>query len=273
MNKIKKIFHKLPDGFQLKVISLYNKIWENVNYLRYHSPIEKKVKNFLGEKGITGIKRFGHGWRMEPIFSQYYTGYYEGDKVFCKVYRMPDFGCIEREKRTLQFIASTGDGRLINAVPKAIASYQTEDIRILITEYIEGKPLKESNILSQELYNEFRKIWGGLSDNGIIHVDIRPENFIILEDNIVKLIDFGMAYVKKYEKEDELYRTRVFPAALWGTGCKWYNPVDGRYDDAYAMLRTLKDIDPRFIRTCREGWMEFNRLIGSMQIYVECEKW
>lgn len=271
MNGVKKIFHKMPDGFQLKIISLYNKIWGKICYLRYHRPVEKRVKNFLREKEITGIRRFRHGWRMEPIFSQYYTGYYEGNKIFCKVYRIPDYGCIEREKRALLYILSTGDKRLIDAVPKVIASYQADDVRILITEYIEGMSLKKSGMATSEVYGEFRKIWGGLVDNGIIHVDIRPENFIVVRGNNVRLIDFGMAYVKKYEEVDELYRTRVFPAALWGTGCKRYNPADGVYDDAYGMLRTLKDIDPRFLRTCKEGWMEFNQLIGEMQITVECK--
>lgn len=271
MNIIKSIFHKLPDNVQLKIIDIYGWILKRVNYFRHHRPIEKRVRKFLKQKGVTEIQRFRCGWRMEPIFSQYYTGYYEGNKVFCKAYRMPDYGCIEREKKALLYIASIGDKRLINAIPKVIASYQRDDIQILLTEYIEGKSLKESGIPSAKLYHELREMWGGMADNGIIHVDIRPENFIVAEDNTVKLIDFGMAYVKKYEEEDELYRNWTFPKILWGTGCKYYNPMDGTYDDAYAMLRTLKDVDPRFLRTCKEGWVEFNRLIGEMQITVKCK--
>lgn len=271
MDRIKNIFHKLPDSVQLKVIDAYNRICKKVNYLRYHRPIEKRVRELLRQNEITQIHRFRHGWRMEPIFSQYYTGKYKGNKIFCKVYRMPDYGCIERERKTLLYIASTEDKRLTNAVPRVIDSFLSDDIRILITEYIEGKSLKESGNSSSKLYHEFRKIWEGLSDNGIIHVDIRPENFIVTKDNTVKIIDFGMAYVKKYEQEDELYSNRIFPTALWGTGCKKYNPADGVYDDAYAMLRTLKDVDPRFLRNCREGWMDLNQLIGKRQIHVECE--
>lgn len=271
MIRIKKIFHKLPDSLQLIIISIYNWMLEKVNYIRFHRLIESKVRRFLKENGISRIRRIRHGWRMEPIFSQYYTGYYQDKKVFCKVYRMPDYGCIEREKRALLYIQSTGDKRLTNAVPAFVASYQTGDIRILVTEYIEGKRLKESGITSLELYSECREILVGLSDNRIMHIDIRPENFIVVNGHTVKLIDFGMAYVEKYEQEDELYSRRIFPAALWGTGCERYNPMDGVYDDAYAMLRTMKDLDPRFLRTCKDGWTELNQLVGRKQMLVERE--
>lgn len=79
---------------------------------------------------------------------------------------------------------------------------------IVVEEYINGvtlgKYLEERRILNPaEVCHMMRQLCEALAqihENGIVHRDLSPENIMISEDGIVKLIDFGIARTVKEDK-------------------------------------------------------------------------
>lgn len=86
----------------------------------------------------------------------------------------------------------------------------------LVMEFLNGKSLaellKERGKLTQaEAVNLFAQACDALScahDSGIIHRDIKPNNIVIVENSVVKLVDFGLAkFVEEREDLRDLTRT------------------------------------------------------------------
>jgi serine/threonine protein kinase len=77
------------------------------------------------------------------------------------------------------------------------------DINFIVMEYINGKTLKQiikssGRLSSKETINIASQIARALDcahKNNIIHRDIKPDNILITEDNIVKVADFGIAKI------------------------------------------------------------------------------
>ncbi len=91
-----------------------------------------------------------------------------------------------------------------DGLPKHIAAYESENMTVMLREYIEGVPLsryaKENNLSEQEIVH----ICMGLCDilgylhhrkEPIIHRDIKPQNVIIRPDGSAALIDFDIARI------------------------------------------------------------------------------
>jgi serine/threonine protein kinase/Tfp pilus assembly protein PilF len=77
---------------------------------------------------------------------------------------------------------------------------QTEDQHFIVTEFIEGKTLREYSALTRiELSKTLDisiQVANALSvahQAGIVHRDIKPENLMLREDGYVKVLDFGLA--------------------------------------------------------------------------------
>ena len=99
--------------------------------------------------------------------------------------------------------------------------YETERTVYLVMEHVEGLPIMEtadfkSNYTQVERASFLSQAAVAISileQRGIVHRDLKPENLLIQESGELKIIDFGLAIVKKEEemKGDGLVRRAGTP--------------------------------------------------------------
>lgn len=85
-----------------------------------------------------------------------------------------------------------------------------DDYYFIAMEFVDGKTLRElieeNTIDKKRALNIVRQIAEAISAahrRGIIHRDIKPENIIVTENDLVKVLDFGLAKTKNAEEADE----------------------------------------------------------------------
>lgn len=100
----------------------------------------------------------------------------------------------EREGRILAHLDDPG-------VVKIFDFGKEQDTTFIVSEFVEGKSLKETLEVKKKLetkealriIKEIVLILSRVHNKGVFHRDIKPSNIIIKEDGSVKLIDFGLA--------------------------------------------------------------------------------
>jgi len=138
-------------------------------------------------------------------------------------------------------------------IPKVYGLLEDHGDMFLVMEYIEGKSL---DAVINDLYDnrawcdlddatrrrlvdlmlQFLRIVGGMHEQGYIHRDINPANFLVKKDNSLFLIDLELAYC---------YRTRK-PAPPFRYGTPWFMSKEQQNvaeptieQDVYAVGATL----------------------------------
>jgi len=106
---------------------------------------------------------------------------------------------VARFKREATSIARLSHPNIVNVHDVG----EEEHINFIVMEYIDGKTLKQvikqngriSSVETLDIVFQVAKALECAHKNNIIHRDIKPDNIMIMEDNMVKVMDFGIAKV------------------------------------------------------------------------------
>ncbi|SFC48501.1 Stk1 family PASTA domain-containing Ser/Thr kinase [Clostridium uliginosum] len=106
---------------------------------------------------------------------------------------------ITRFKREANSIATLSHPNIVNVYDVG----SENNINFIVMEYINGKTLKQiikenvrlSSLNTLDIAFQIANVLQYTHKNNIIHRDIKPDNILITENNIVKLTDFGIAKV------------------------------------------------------------------------------
>ncbi|MDR7869894.1 MAG: Stk1 family PASTA domain-containing Ser/Thr kinase [Tissierellaceae bacterium] len=114
---------------------------------------------------------------------------------------LDDEDFIRKFKRESQAAASLSHPNIMNIYDVGVQELDGKQIHYIVMEYIKGKTLKELikekvKLSLDETINYSIQILEALRHahlNHIVHRDIKPQNIMINEDNIIKVTDFGIA--------------------------------------------------------------------------------
>lgn len=187
----------------------------------------------------------------------YFTGTLNGGRVFIKT--GGEVNTVEREVFAIIYAGKQSEA-LKKHIPAVISSTQ----HFLIEEFVEGKALIEDDRYIDQLY----EIYTEMKRCGLLHLDIRPDNFIVKDDGTLILIDFGYALVNTIDVYDRIEKTKAAKSIIKDVGSK-YSPKNGTADDAYSMLLTMKYVCPSLLQKYPAIWKELNEDIGERAVSLE----
>jgi len=117
------------------------------------------------------------------------------------------------ESNLQRFVAEAKAASALNH-PNILTIYEfgeAEDARFIVSEYIEGKTLREmiseSTLRLPEILDISIQITGALSaahKAHLVHRDVKPENIMIRPDGYVKVLDFGLAKLIEQKNQSML---------------------------------------------------------------------
>lgn len=221
-----------------------------IYYIRWNIKEKKKLYSQLDD--VSNIKPFkALRWKHKVC---YLTGEINGKKVFIKTGGVVN--TTEREVYALTYAADNSDF-LKQHIP---AVYRSADT-FLIEEMIDGSGLPEDERYVVQLYD----IYAEMKKLGILHLDIRPDNFIVKNDGTLVLIDFGYTLINSTDIYDRIRKTSAAREIIKKVGSK-YAPNNGTADDAYSMLLTMKYVCPSLLKMHPDIWRELNEDIGERKV-------
>ena len=221
-------------------------------FVKWNGSAKKKLYEKL--KDVKNLEPF-HPLRWKHQVC-YFTGMLDGKKVFIK--SGGEVNTTEREVYAMKYAREHSEV-LKKHIPTVISS--TSDC--VIERFVEGRVLTENEKHINQLY----EIYTEMKRCGILHLDIRPENFIVKADNTIVLIDFGYALVNTTDAFDRIEKTKETKSILRDVGSK-YSPKNGTADDAYSMLLTMKYVCPSLIQKYPTIWKKLNEDIGERAVLL-----
>ena len=267
-----KYFFYIYKNFK-KVCRLFRKIkiglMRSFSFFYWYIVKRKKLYNYLKIKhGIENIIPYKVlSWQ---IGYKYFLGKCYGKNIFIK--QGGKFNLVRREVDSIKKLSC---GRNINKHYPVIVTFDIEEpFKFIALEFIKGNSLKK--IIRKELLSEKDKksiilqmfqIMKQLKSKEMIHMDIRPDNFIVTKSHSEKifivLIDFTFSMLSRNDKLYEIERNKKNKAILFNLGSE-LNPEPLHWDDAYSFLLIFKQIDKEFKKKYPKMWRIINENIGRL---------
>lgn len=187
-----------------------------------------------------------------------YLDEFEGQQVLVKErikkgYRLSELDEKLRRERTRRELKLLRRARSIGVATPQV--YHVDKSKIFM-EFVKGERIKEflnkaSRKAAHQIFVEIGKLAGKLHSNNLIHGDLTTSN-MILRDNKIYLIDFGLGYFSK-RIEDKGVDLLLLKRAIKATHSKllsfgWKNIVRGyrqSYANAEEVLRRVEKIEER----------------------------
>ena len=246
---------KLSDEYREKLSNLFDNIYiEDLNNFLYSNgyeftkPIDKSVyyntrnvniptvqKYLENNTPITDIKPFNVGSEVTPSGYSNFVGVLDGKKVFIKY-----GGAGDSCENEYIFSKKISENDNMHFLKPLLYKVDGKD-KYVVFEFIEGIPLseymkttnaeqkKQVGLQLLEIYDELQKMH-------IMHRDIRPDNFLVVNEKII-LLDFQFAVDTNLRKELYIVKKDMNIAANLGSECryKWYG-----WQDAYSFNLMMK---------------------------------
>lgn len=155
-----------------------------------------RIGTILGDR-YELIEKIGEGGMAEVYKAKCHKlNRFDAVKILKKEFAS-DLGVVEKFKREATAVANLSDNNIVN-----VLDVGTEDgINYIVMEYVKGKTLKDL-IREQgkipykkavEYGIQITKALDCAHRNNIVHRDVKPQNILVTEDDIIKVADFGIA--------------------------------------------------------------------------------
>ena len=228
----------------------------------YIIPIYIKLKKI----NITKISSFNYlNWRNGYC---YFKGVYLEKEVFIKV--DTKMHLLINDKLTYDICKGIMKDELVEILHHSLDSR----IQFIVYEFINSRELDENILLNDMRYlDDIIRILNNLSKAGIIHRDIKLDNFL-LSNNKLKIIDFTFSNSnthKDFKEVDISNSYNCFLLEFLGAGL---NPSPFFWDDYYSFYTILKklkkdadDFQKVKLNVCIK---EIEKFIGKTEYSIQC---
>lgn len=102
-----------------------------------------------------------------------------------------------------------------------------------------------------------------MHEQGVIHRDIKPDNLLLSEDDVLKVVDFGVSQMFEKSSDMRTAKSAGSPAFLPPELCGKHSEVSGKAADIWSMGVSLFCLKYGRIPFNRDGMMEMYEAIKA----------
>ncbi|MHC4470447.1 MAG: serine/threonine protein kinase, partial [Planctomycetota bacterium] len=153
----------------------------------------------LSELGSGGMATVHLATPVEPV-----KGIEPGEKVAIKVlheHLVTESTFYERFRREAEVGARIRHENVVRTLDVGMSEENDHQESFMVMEYVEGQTIRQlvdelgwlPEDLCRHIGREVAKALSAIHAEGIVHRDLKPENIIITKDDVVKVMDLGVA--------------------------------------------------------------------------------
>ena len=209
---------------------------KSVYYNEHNVKLPLALKFIQNNSSLDNIIPFALGAKETGSNNTKFIGYLNGEKVFIK-YSENEDSCQNEYVFTKNVSSLNGSYFL-----RPILFHSDGTHNFLVLEYVDGVSLVDylttaSNQEKESVKKQMIEICTILHKADIMHRDIRPDNFIVV-DNHIKLIDFQYAINTKIRKELKSVKNNTFVSSWLGDKWRyrWYG-----WKDSFSFTKMLNE--------------------------------